>query len=157
MVAAGLVLRLQAPRAGAAGSAAEEMTAFWSVIDELLNAMLFVLIGFELFAINFARVVVLPVVTALPLSLLSRLAGVALPALLLRGRGRQQAAWHRDADLGGLARRRLDRARADPAAEPVSWPAAGCMLRRRRVSMLLQGLTMPRVIRRLYGGTRDIA
>src|SRR5205814_3997605 len=90
VVACGLVLRMQAPRDANGHSLVGEVTAFWHVVDELLNAMLFVLIGFELFAINFARVIFLPVISALPLALLSRLVGVALPVLVLRGSGPQQ-------------------------------------------------------------------
>ena len=79
VVACGLVLRMQAPRDAEGRSMLDEVTVFWHVIDELLNALLFVLIGFELFAINFTRVLLLPVICALPLALLSRLVGVALP------------------------------------------------------------------------------
>jgi CPA1 family monovalent cation:H+ antiporter len=85
VVACGLVLRIRAPRAANGGSTAQEMIPFWAVIDELLNAMLFVLIGFELLAINFSRLIVLAVAGALPLALASRLVGVALPVLVLRG------------------------------------------------------------------------
>ena len=53
VVACGLVLRMQAPRDADGRSMLDEVTVFWHVIDELLNALLFVLIGFELFAIQF--------------------------------------------------------------------------------------------------------
>src|SRR5262249_24353563 len=82
-VACGLVLRQQTPRDQHGRFLFDEVTAFWHVIDELLNALLFVLIGFELFAVNFARLIFLPAIGALPLSLLSRLAGVAIPRRLV--------------------------------------------------------------------------
>jgi monovalent cation:H+ antiporter, CPA1 family len=48
VVACGLVLLIQAPRDAEGRALIDEVTAFWNVIDELLNAMLFVLIGFEM-------------------------------------------------------------------------------------------------------------
>jgi CPA1 family monovalent cation:H+ antiporter len=130
------------------------MTAFWSVIDELLNAMLFVLIGFELFAINFTRIVLLPVAMALPLALLSRLVGVALPVLLLWRSG-----W---AERRGIAMLTWAGLRGGVSIAlaltlPPS-PYRGRLLAVCYVvvvfSVLVQGLTMPRVIRLLYGGER---
>jgi Na+:H+ antiporter len=55
-----------------------------------LNALFFVLIGFELFSITFTRSYLVPVIAALPLALLSRFIGVALSVLVLRGAGRAQ-------------------------------------------------------------------
>ncbi len=135
----------------------EEITAFWHVIDELLNAMLFVLIGFELFVINFSRVYVLPVISALPLSLFSRMVGVVLPVLVLRGGGRPQQramavlTW---AGLRGGVSIAL-------ALTLPSTPYRGQLLIVCYAvvvfSMLLQGLTMPQVIRWLYGRRRESA
>src|SRR5271168_53873 len=79
VVACGLVLRMRAPRDADGRSMLDEVTVFWNVIDEMLNALLFVLIGFELLAINLSRFFWLPVLAALPLTLVARLIGVALP------------------------------------------------------------------------------
>ena len=84
VVACGLVLRAMAPREASRRLLIGEMTTFWSVAEDLLNAMLFMLIGFEVLAINFAREVLLPVLSALPLALLSRLGAVILPLLIFR-------------------------------------------------------------------------
>jgi NhaP-type Na+/H+ or K+/H+ antiporter len=56
-----------------------EVTAFWQVGDELLKALLFALIGLDLFAINLARVAFFPLVGGWPLAVFSRLVGVILP------------------------------------------------------------------------------
>jgi len=90
VVACGLVLRMQAPRDADGRSSISEVATFWHMTDELLNAMFFVLIGFELFAVKFTRSYLLPVVSALPLALFSRFIGVALSALALRGVGQMQ-------------------------------------------------------------------
>jgi CPA1 family monovalent cation:H+ antiporter len=87
VVACGLALRMQAPRDADGESRITEVTTFWHLTDELLNAMFFVLIGFELFAITFTRSYLVPVIVALPLALLSRFIGVALSVLVLRGGG----------------------------------------------------------------------
>jgi CPA1 family monovalent cation:H+ antiporter len=155
VVACGLVLRMRFPRDVAGRSMIEEITGFWHVIDELLNAMLFVLIGFELFAINFARGFLLPIINALPLSLFSRLVGVVLPALVLRGNGRQQRRGMAVLTWAGL---RGGVSIALALTLPPS-PYRGRLLVVCYAvvvfSMLVQGLTMPQVIRRLYGRQRD--
>ncbi len=52
---------------------------FWELIDSLLNALLFVLIGLEILLISFDRVYVLAGLIAIPVVLLSRAASLALP------------------------------------------------------------------------------
>jgi CPA1 family monovalent cation:H+ antiporter len=157
VVACGLVLRMQAPRDAEGRSMLDEITVFWRVIDELLNALLFVLIGFELFAIDLARSFVLPVICALPLALLSRLAGVALPLLVFRGggvgqrRGMAVLTW---AGLrGGVS---IALALTLPASAYHSQLLVVCYAVV-VASMLGLGLTMPVVIRRLYGQQRESA
>ncbi|HEY4172214.1 MAG TPA: sodium:proton antiporter [Rhodopila sp.] len=151
VVACGLVLRMQYPRNAMGVSMIDEITGFWHVIDELLNAMLFVLIGFELFAIEFARVFFLPVIGALPLSLISRLVGVGLPMIVLRGTGQQQRRGVAMLTWAGL---RGGVSIALALTVPASAYRGRLLLVCYAVvvfSMLMQGLTMGRVIRRLYG------
>ena len=155
VVACGLALRLGAPRDAVGTTMLTEMTTFWSLIDQLLNAMLFVLIGFELFAISFSRQVVLPLISALPLALLSRLAGVVLPVLVRRGSATQH--WRGMAMLtwaglhGGVS-----------IALALTMPPSPYRDRLLVVcyvvvvsSTLVQGLGMLRVIRWLYGRQLD--
>jgi CPA1 family monovalent cation:H+ antiporter len=151
VVACGLVLRMRYPRNDEGVSMIDEITGFWHVIDELLNAMLFVLIGFEMFAIEFARAFLLPVIGALPLSLLSRLVGVVVPVLAVRGNGRQQRrgmavlTW---AGLrGGVSIALALTVPASQYRDRVLFVCYAVVV----FSMLVQGLTMAPVIRRLYG------
>ena len=58
--------------------------AFWKLIDEILNAVLFLMIGFEVFAVAFSGDALLAGVFAIALALVSRLAAVAVPVLILR-------------------------------------------------------------------------
>lgn len=58
--------------------------AFWKLIDEILNAVLFLMIGFEVFAVAFTNDAIIAGIGAIGLSLLGRLMAVALPVMLLR-------------------------------------------------------------------------
>jgi monovalent cation:H+ antiporter, CPA1 family len=157
VVACGLVLRMQSPRDVDGRSMIDEVTAFWHVVDELLNALLFVLIGLELFAVNFARVVFLPLVGAWPLALFSRLAGVALPMLALRGGGSEQRrgigilTW---AGLrGGVSIALALTLPPNPYRGRLIVVCYAVVV----FSTVIQGLTMPRAIRWLYGGQGEPA
>ena len=58
--------------------------AFWKLIDEILNAVLFLMIGLEVFAIAFSMDAVVAGVLSIGLSLLARLVAVCVPITLLR-------------------------------------------------------------------------
>lgn len=58
--------------------------AFWKLIDEILNAVLFLMIGLEVFAITFSMDTVIAGVLCIGLSLLARLVAVFVPITLLR-------------------------------------------------------------------------
>lgn len=58
--------------------------AFWKLIDEILNAVLFLMIGFELLIVSFEVDAVLAAFAAIGLALVARLAAVAIPVLMLR-------------------------------------------------------------------------
>ena len=58
--------------------------AFWKLIDEILNAVLFLMIGFEVFAVAFSMDAIVAGVLAIALSLLARLLAVAVPVMILK-------------------------------------------------------------------------
>jgi monovalent cation:H+ antiporter, CPA1 family len=62
----------------------EYLDKFWEIIDEILNAVLFLLIGVEVFALALDLDMVQAGVLSIGLSLLARLVAVAVPVLLLR-------------------------------------------------------------------------
>ncbi len=64
----------------------EVLKIFWEVIDELLNAVLFLLIGFELLNINVVDFNFSAVLMAIPLVLLIRLITVAIPMKFIQAR-----------------------------------------------------------------------
>ena len=73
---------------GAAQGMSEEtrryVDAFWKLIDEILNAVLFLLIGFEVFAIAFSSDLFLTGMVTIIITLFARLAAVVVPITMLR-------------------------------------------------------------------------
>ena len=59
---------------------------FLKLIDEILNAVLFLMIGFEVFAVTFDFDVLITGVLSIGLALLARFAAVLIPVLLLQRR-----------------------------------------------------------------------
>lgn len=60
------------------------LDTFWEVIDDLLNAILFVLIGLEVLALTFQAEYLLAGLLTIPLVLVARFVSVSLPVLLFR-------------------------------------------------------------------------
>lgn len=88
MVVAGLIIGNQGRRHAMSDHTRENLDNFWELIDEILNAVLFVLIGMELVLLPFsAQYLVIALCIAL-LILVTRLVAVGPPALALRSLGR---------------------------------------------------------------------
>ena len=81
-VCAGLLIGVIGSKHGMSEETRHYVDAFWSLIDEILNAVLFLMIGFEVFA--FDDSILLTASFAIALALVARLAAVALPVLALR-------------------------------------------------------------------------
>ena len=62
----------------------EHLDTFWELVDEILNAVLFVLIGLEILVLPRSVPALLAGLAAIPLVLASRLISVGAPVLLLR-------------------------------------------------------------------------
>ena len=83
-VCAGLLIGEVGTRRGMSAETARYVDAFWKLIDEILNAVLFLMIGFEVFAIAFDAGFLVTGVLSIGLALTGRLVAVAVPILLLR-------------------------------------------------------------------------
>ncbi|MTH80279.1 cation:proton antiporter [Paracoccus aestuariivivens] len=83
-VIAGLFIGDVGKKFGMGAITQEYLDKFWEIIDEMLNAVLFLLIGVEVFALALDLDMIRAGVLAIGLSLLARLVGVAAPVLLLR-------------------------------------------------------------------------
>jgi CPA1 family monovalent cation:H+ antiporter len=62
----------------------QHLDAFWDLLDEILNAVLFILIGLEVIALEFTSQYVLAGMIILPIVLLCRLISVGIPVTILR-------------------------------------------------------------------------
>lgn len=83
-VCAGLLIGDVGTARGMSPETRRYVDAFWKLIDEILNAVLFLLIGFEVFAIAFSGDMFLTGMATIILALIARLAAVAVPVALLR-------------------------------------------------------------------------
>jgi CPA1 family monovalent cation:H+ antiporter len=83
-VCAGLLIGDIGTKHGMSEETRNYVEAFWKLIDEILNAVLFLLIGFEVFAVAFEMDYLVTAVISIALALLARLAAVAVPVMMLR-------------------------------------------------------------------------
>lgn len=83
-VCAGLLIGDVGTAKGMSEQTRAYVAGFWELIDEILNAVLFLLIGFEVFAIAFDDDVLLTAAAAIALALLARFVAVFVPITLLR-------------------------------------------------------------------------
>lgn len=83
-VTAGLMIGNHGRSFAMSDTTVEHIDTFWELVDEILNAVLFVLLGLEVLILTFQGSHLLAGVLAIPVVLASRLAGVSLPVLLLK-------------------------------------------------------------------------
>ncbi len=62
----------------------KNLDTFWELVDEVLNVVLFVLIGLEVLVLSWNRYYLIASVLLIPLLLLSRFVSVALPIVVMR-------------------------------------------------------------------------
>lgn len=86
MVVAGLIIGNQGRYLAMSETVREHLDTFWELADEILNAVLFVLIGLELLVLTFTGRYVLAGLLAFPVMILARLVAVGLPVTLMRRR-----------------------------------------------------------------------
>jgi Na+:H+ antiporter len=83
-VVAGLLIGDVGMKHGMSEQTREYLNAFWKLIDEILNAVLFLLIGAEVFAVAFGMDALIAGLASIVLSLIARLAAVSIPLLILK-------------------------------------------------------------------------
>ncbi len=84
MVAAGLLIGNQGTQLAMSKQTADYLTKFWEMVDEVLNAVLFVLIGLELMMIPFHWDYILIGLVTTVIVLLVRYIALAIPSYTLR-------------------------------------------------------------------------
>ncbi len=147
VVAAGLLVGNQKRRPSAAGAEGADIAAFWGLVDELLNAMLFLLIGFQMLVVEVDRVQLVAIVASIPLALIARAASISVPMLVLsirthdRGRGVAILTWA--GMRGGISVALALTLPETPYREALLTVCYAVVV----FSIIVQGLTMPRFIR----------
>ncbi|MCA8831043.1 cation:proton antiporter [Hymenobacter pini] len=84
IVVAGLIVGHRGRAEGMSDITREYLDKFWEILDEILNAVLFVLIGLEMLVLDFSRTILLGGALAIVITLLARLVSVGLPLSILR-------------------------------------------------------------------------
>ncbi|MBK7681700.1 MAG: sodium:proton antiporter [Bacteroidia bacterium] len=84
MVVAGLITGNQSKKLGMSAITAEYVDKFWELLDEILNAILFVLMGLELLVIQSNNLMILVSIILIVIVLITRYISVWIPSLVLR-------------------------------------------------------------------------
>lgn len=84
MVIAGLITGNQGKSLGMSNTTAEYVDKFWELVDEILNALLFVLIGLELLIIKIDYILILVSCVIIVAALIIRYISLFVPTILIR-------------------------------------------------------------------------
>ncbi len=84
VVVGGLLIGNQGRALAMSEKTCEHLDSFWELVDEILNAVLFVLIGLEILVLQFNLSYLLAGLAAIPLVLAARWVSVGIPISLLR-------------------------------------------------------------------------
>ncbi|MEO0446163.1 MAG: sodium:proton antiporter, partial [Verrucomicrobiota bacterium] len=84
MVAAGLLIGNQGRNFAMSAETRDHLDKFWELVDEVLNALLFVLIGLEVLIITIGPKIMLLGILSIPLVLAARYLAVTVPVFALR-------------------------------------------------------------------------
>ena len=85
-VYAGVLIGDIGAKHGMSAETRDYVDAFWKLIDEILNAVLFLMIGFEVFGVTFDFDLLITGVLSIGLALLARFAAISIPVFLLQRR-----------------------------------------------------------------------
>lgn len=101
-VVAGLVIGNEGRAHGMSDVTRDHLDKFWSLIDEILNAVLFVLVGFEVMRLTLTKDAVVAGVIMIPIVLVARLISIALPVTAMARRTKFPPGTIRVLTWGGL-------------------------------------------------------
>jgi CPA1 family monovalent cation:H+ antiporter len=151
MVVAGLFIGNHGRRFGMSERTREHLDTFWELIDEILNALLFVMIGLEVLILDRQGTYLLLGLLAIPIVLMVRMVTVGTPITLL-SRFRSYPAGTVPMMTWGGVRGGISIALA-LALPPSPYRDLILLITYTVVifSILVQGLTIGRVVRRLAG------
>lgn len=150
MVVAGLVVGNQGRAEAMSDVTRQHVDIFWELVDEILNAVLFVLLGLEIVVIAYTGKTLGAAFLVVGLVLIARLVSVGLPILSLRQKfGLPAGAWKVltwGGLRGGISVALALSLPASAARDLILSLTYGVVL----FSILVQGLTIRHVIRRSF-------
>ncbi|MEO6896841.1 MAG: sodium:proton antiporter [Caldimonas sp.] len=155
VVAAGLLVGHRAPQDAMTDTTQRYVTTLWTLIDEILNSVLFLLIGLEVLVLSFAPGTLVIALAAVPIVLVARLVAVAAPLVAfpwskrLSVRNVPFLTW---AGVRGGISVALALALPDDAAKPVILAATYAVV---LFTLIVQGSTVGLVARRTLGPRQD--
>jgi CPA1 family monovalent cation:H+ antiporter len=154
VVSAGLCMASPSPRFGLVPHTRAALLGFWKLLDQLMNTMLFLLIGLQVLDLVVAPAELIPIAIAIPLAVVSRLISVAMPMLFARESFRDKArnvvvlTW---AGLrGGISIALALTLPASPWRTDLLVVTYAVVV----FTIVVQGLTMPRFLRAAYRETK---
>ena len=156
-VAAGILIGNRGRHFAMSDLTRERLDMFWELLDEILNAVLFVLIGLEMIVLTFQTEYWLAAGLAIPTVLTARFISVFIPATVMRARRESTPHLVKIMTWGGLRG-------GISVALALSLPSGG---ERELIltmtyavvvfSILVQGLTVPWVVRRSFKDSSSAA
>ncbi|CTQ50543.1 cation:proton antiporter [Jannaschia donghaensis] len=156
-VVAGLLIGDVGSKYGMSDDTRAHVDTFWTLVDEILNAVLFLLIGVEVFAVAFEASYVFAGIAAIGLHLTARFAAVVVPVAILKPFDPNfEAGITRIMTWGGLKGGisvALVLALPDNEWKPLMLTCTYFVV---LFSIIVQGLTVAKLAKRL-GGTAEVS
>jgi monovalent cation:H+ antiporter, CPA1 family len=150
VVVAGLLTGHRSTRFAMSEASRQQVLLFWDLMDELLNAVLFLLMGFALLSVEVSYTLLLAAAGGIGLALVTRLISVAVPTTLVHLRRLPKLSYIAVLTWGGL-RGGISVALALSLEDS---PYRGAMLAVCYAvvvfTILVQGLSMPMLVRWLF-------
>ncbi len=135
------------------GGARPALVDFWTLLDQLLNTMLFLLIGLQVLGLTFQISHLLQVALAVPLAIVARMVSVALPLAFtrdsLRVKSREVAVLTWAGLRGGISVALALTLPASPWRDDLLVICYAVVL----FTIVVQGLSLPAFLRKFYGAT----
>ena len=102
MVVAGLMIGNQGRILAMSEKTEEHLDSFWELVDEILNAILFLVIGLEILILAFHLNYIIFGIIAIPLTLAVRMSAVSLPTIFLKNKANFSKGTIKALTWGGL-------------------------------------------------------